>query len=117
MSYPIPHDGPVGKLLQKLGRHPYRPAHLHFKFAADGFHPLITALYMRGDPYETTDAVFGVKSSLIVDVTRVASADLEGYESTGCKEGDWLIQYDFVLTTKEENATYLEQERSRALAA
>jgi len=31
VPYPIPHDGPVGKLLKKLKRHPYRPSHMHFK--------------------------------------------------------------------------------------
>jgi protocatechuate 3,4-dioxygenase beta subunit len=42
VSYPIPHDGPVGKLLEKLGRHPYRPAHMHFMFEKPGFDNLIT---------------------------------------------------------------------------
>lgn len=97
--------------MKQLGRHPYRPAHMHFKFNASGYHQLVTALYMRGDPYETTDAVFGVKSSLIIDVTKVTAKDLAGYESTGCKEGDWLLQYDFVLTTETEHQSLLEEER------
>ena len=51
VSYPIPHDGPVGKLLKMLHRHCWRPAHLHFMFEKAGFDHLITALYMKGDPY------------------------------------------------------------------
>lgn len=66
---------------------------------------------MRGDQYETTDAVFGVKSSLIVDLTKVTKEELAGYESSGCKVGDWLMKYDFVITTVEENEYYLAQER------
>lgn len=89
---------------------------MHFKFNAKGFHPLVTALYMRGDPYETTDAVFGVKSSLIVDLNKCPKGELVGYESAGCKEGDWLMKYDFVLTTVEENKYYLEKERQAAPA-
>ena len=42
VSYPIPHDGPVGKLLFKLHRHPYRPAHMHFMFEKPGYDHLIT---------------------------------------------------------------------------
>jgi protocatechuate 3,4-dioxygenase beta subunit len=65
-SYPIPHDGPVGRLLAASGRHPWRPAHLHFMIEAEGYRKLITALYFDGDPYLDSDAVFGVKDALVV---------------------------------------------------
>lgn len=65
-SYPVPNDGPVGKMLNALGRHPYRPAHLHFIIAAPGYKTLTTSLYMAGDPYLDSDAVFGAKKSLVV---------------------------------------------------
>lgn len=58
------------------------------------------ALYIKGDPYETTDAVFGVKQSLIVDLEKV---DKETAEAYGCKEGIWLLRYDFVMSTVEES--------------
>ncbi|CAG9953500.1 unnamed protein product, partial [Clonostachys rosea f. rosea IK726] len=77
VPYPIPDDGPVGKLLCKLNRHPYRPSHMHFMFHKPGFDQLITALYVRGSKHETSDAVFGVKQSLIVNITKVA--DEEGW--------------------------------------
>src|SRR6516164_8855630 len=57
-SYPIPYDGPVGDMLKGTNRHPYRPAHLHFLIAAEGYEPLITHLFVDGDQYLDSDAVF-----------------------------------------------------------
>ncbi|MGH7931944.1 MAG: intradiol ring-cleavage dioxygenase [Candidatus Binataceae bacterium] len=65
-SYPVPHDGPVGKMLRAQGRHPYRPAHIHFIVSAKGHRPLTTALYIAGDAYLDSDAVFGSRDSLVV---------------------------------------------------
>jgi hydroxyquinol 1,2-dioxygenase len=65
--YPIPHDGPVGELLRATGRHPYRPAHVHFMISAPGYEELVTHVFVAGDPYLDSDAVFGVKQSLIAD--------------------------------------------------
>jgi len=67
VSYPVPTDGPVGQMLLALGRHPYRPAHLHFMITAPGFEKLTTHIFVRGDPYLESDAVFGVKEALVVD--------------------------------------------------
>jgi protocatechuate 3,4-dioxygenase beta subunit len=66
VSYPIPDDGPAGQLLQMMGRHPFRPAHVHFMISATGHRTLITHLFISGDAYLDSDAVFGVKPSLIV---------------------------------------------------
>jgi protocatechuate 3,4-dioxygenase beta subunit len=66
VSYPIPSDGPAGRLLQYMGRHPFRPAHVHFMISAPGYRTLITHLFFAGDEYLASDAVFGVKPSLIV---------------------------------------------------
>lgn len=63
--YPIPTDGPVGKLLEVTGRHPYRPAHVHFMLMAEGQENLVTQVFAEGDPYLDSDAVFGVKDSLV----------------------------------------------------
>jgi hydroxyquinol 1,2-dioxygenase len=69
-AYPIPDDGPVGDLLTAAGRGPMRPAHVHFKVSAPGYHTLITHVFAAGDEYLDSDAVFGVKRSLIVDFQR-----------------------------------------------
>lgn len=84
VPYAIPHDGPVGALLQATGRHPWRPAHLHFKVEAPGYQPLITHVFRNQSDYLDSDAVFGVRQSLICDW--VAQAD-----------GSYLLEYDFVL--------------------
>jgi hydroxyquinol 1,2-dioxygenase len=64
--YPIPDDGPVGDMLKATKRHPYRPAHIHFMIGHPGYDTLVTHLFTDGDPYLDSDAVFGVKQSLIV---------------------------------------------------
>ncbi|KAL2269436.1 hypothetical protein VTJ83DRAFT_1620 [Remersonia thermophila] len=112
VSYPIPNDGPVGKLLARLNRHCWRPAHVHFMFEKEGWDHLITALYIKGDPYETSDAVFGVKQSLIVDLETV---DKETAARYGVEEGIWLLKHDFVLTTKEETEKLRDQLATEAL--
>jgi protocatechuate 3,4-dioxygenase beta subunit len=65
-SYPVPTDGPVGELLAAAGRHAMRPAHIHFVINAPGFQTLVTHLFAAGDSYLDSDAVYGVKPSLIV---------------------------------------------------
>jgi hydroxyquinol 1,2-dioxygenase len=87
-SYPIPTDGPVGRMLVATGRHPMRPAHVHFRIDAPGFARITTALFSSDDPYVQSDAVFGVKPSLIVDYVRNA-------------QGVHEVERDFVLIAKE----------------
>ena len=86
VSYPVPTDGPVGGMLQALGRHAWRPAHLHFMIAAPGHARLVTHLFVKGDPYLGSDAVFGVKDSLVVDCDLPSEAP-----------GVAAAHYDFVL--------------------
>jgi catechol 1,2-dioxygenase len=69
--YPIPADGPVGQLLAATGRHPNRPAHLHFIAAVPGYRPVTTHVFVADSPYLDSDAVFGVKESLVRDVPEV----------------------------------------------
>jgi len=66
VSYPIPNDGPAGQLLAAMGRHPFRPAHIHFMISAPGYRTLVTHLFLDGDEFLDSDAVFGVKPSLVV---------------------------------------------------
>jgi catechol 1,2-dioxygenase len=67
VPYPIPDDGPVGRLLTDTGRHPWRAAHVHLIVSADGFEPIVTHVFDRGSAYLDSDTVFGVKDSLIRD--------------------------------------------------
>ncbi|KAF2028003.1 chlorocatechol 1,2-dioxygenase [Setomelanomma holmii] len=112
VPYPIPNDGPVGKLLDRLGRHCWRPSHMHFMFEKTGFDHLVTALYIRGSDYETSDAVFGVKDSLIVGLETVSPAQAKQYD---VKEGTQLLKYDFVLVTDEETKKLRHDEAVKAM--
>ncbi|OJF92340.1 intradiol ring-cleavage dioxygenase [Pararhizobium antarcticum] len=98
--YPIPDDGPVGKMLGQLGRHPYRPAHLHYIIKAEGFEALVTHIFDPDDPYINSDAVFGVKESLLTEFRWTQAPDrsaLYGFD------GDfWDVDHDFVLARTGE---------------
>lgn len=98
--YPIPNDGPVGQMLDHLGRHPNRPAHLHYIIKADGFETLITHIFDPDDPYINSDAVFGVKKSLLAEFKRTHDPDrARTYEF----DGDfWEVEHDFVLARTGE---------------
>ncbi|MCX4760158.1 hydroxyquinol 1,2-dioxygenase [Streptomyces sp. NBC_01275] len=63
--YPIPNDGPVGNMLDAVGRSPLRAAHLHFMVSHEGARTLVTHIFPEGDPIGRKDTVFGVKDSLI----------------------------------------------------
>ncbi len=67
VPYPIPADGPVGRLLRDTGRHEWRAAHIHAKVSAEGYQPLTTHIFDRRSDYLDSDTVFGVKESLIAD--------------------------------------------------
>ncbi|KAH7176302.1 dioxygenase [Dactylonectria macrodidyma] len=113
VPYPIPDDGPVGKLMALLKRHCWRPSHMHFMFEKEGWDHLITALYLRGDPYETSDAVFGVKRSLVVDLAKVDRSTAQKY---GVEEGGWFLQRDFVLASTQETDDLRDRNAMEALA-
>lgn len=67
-AYPIPDDGPVGDLLAATRRHPWRPAHIHFRIEAEGHETLVTHVFIAGDRYLESDAVFSVKDGLVADL-------------------------------------------------
>ena len=95
-AYPIPDDGPVGEMLAAQGRHPYRPAHIHFRVEAASHRTLVTHLFAEGDAYIGSDAVFAVKPSLIRRFERRAP----GIAPDGVAQSDeWFeLAHDFRLT-------------------
>lgn len=82
--YPIPTDGPVGKLLNATQRSAWRPAHLHFMIKAEGYHTLITHVFRRGDRFLQRDPVFGVRDCLVADWALQP-------------DGTTLLEFEFVL--------------------
>ncbi|MFP3569073.1 intradiol ring-cleavage dioxygenase [Paraburkholderia sp. SIMBA_030] len=93
--YPIPSDGPVGKLLGAMGRHPNRAAHLHFIVTAPGYDPVITHIFTPDCPYLSEDAVFGVKRELIADFKKIG--DPEAARKVGFSAPFWSVSWDFTL--------------------
>ncbi|HET8977710.1 MAG TPA: dioxygenase [Solirubrobacteraceae bacterium] len=67
VPYPIPDDGPVGRMLVAAGRHAWRPAHIHFMVSAPGYRTLVTHVFDSASDYLDSDTVFGVRDSLVVD--------------------------------------------------
>jgi hydroxyquinol 1,2-dioxygenase len=94
--YPIPDDGTVGDMLKASARHPFRPAHVHFMIVAEGHPTLVTHVFVDGDQYLDSDAVFAVKNSLVRDFTREAP----GVAPDGKKiDTPWRkLHTDFVLS-------------------
>ena len=97
--YPIPDDGPVGQLLDKLGRHPYRPAHFHYIILKDGYDPLTTHIFDPDDPYINSDAVFGVKESLMAKFEPIEDPAKQAENGFGGPYYD--VEHDFVLAPND----------------
>lgn len=97
-AYPIPDDGPVGRMLDAQGRHPFRPAHVHFKLSAPGHETIVTHIFIKGSPYLDSDVVFGVKDALVTELHKVdGNISPGGHEVT---PGTSLLTYRFVLPSQ-----------------
>lgn len=92
VPYPVPHDGPAGKILEVLDRHSWRPAHIHLLVGTDGHAPLVTQIFDRKSKYLTDDTVFAVKDGLTVDFTA-----LEGNGKAKLE-----LSYDIKLAPKKD---------------
>jgi hydroxyquinol 1,2-dioxygenase len=90
VAYAIPNDGPVGHFLDQLGRHPWRPAHIHFLITAPGYDPLTTHVFDSSSDYLDSDAVFGVEETLIAT-----------FAAEGNNDGALDAEFDFVLTAAQ----------------
>ena len=94
--YSIPTDGPVGGLMEGMKRHPMRPAHMHAIVSAPGYQQVITHVFVDGDPYLDSDAVFAVKNSLIAKYRKVNSA--EEAKKLGMPSPFLKLEWDFRLS-------------------
>ncbi|MCW2726246.1 MAG: hypothetical protein JWN35_3167 [Frankiales bacterium] len=97
VDYPVPVDGPVGRLLEATGRHPWRAAHLHAIVRADGYHPVTTHLFDDESRYLDSDVVFGVKPSLIKHFTPHEPGQPDRPAGIGPAERWYSLDHDFVL--------------------
>ena len=101
--YKVPDDGPVGALFRATGRTPWRPSHLHFIVQAPGQKALVTEVFANHDPYLDQDAVFGVRSDLIMDY--VESSDIEALPDDlevgrNVTIPYFKVDFDFVLVSE-----------------
>ena len=93
--YPVPTDGPVGRMLRKMGRHPYRPGHIHMMVTAEGYEPVTTHLFVAGSEYLDSDAVFGMKESLVAKFDRHPAGQAPNGETMPTPY--YTVEYDFRL--------------------
>ncbi|OLT51031.1 hydroxyquinol 1,2-dioxygenase [Corynebacterium sp. CNJ-954] len=102
VPYPIPHDGPVGKMLSAVGRSPVRAAHLHFMVTAPGLRTLVTHIFVEGDPQlDIGDSVFGVKESLVKTFRR-QSPGTPAPDGRQLDDREWTrARFDIVLAPEE----------------
>ncbi len=103
VSYTVPSDGPVGKLLNATGRHPWRPSHLHYIVNAEGYQSLVTEVFPNDDPYLDQDTVFGVREDLVTAYLPQAAGTFpeQGFELSGKVDGPYSrIDFDPILLKK-----------------
>ena len=100
VAYPVPTDGPVGRMLVASGRHPWRPAHVHMIVRAPGYRTLATHIFDRESEYLDSDAVFAVKPSLLREFVRRPADDPERPDGV---EGEWFsVENTIVLAPADE---------------
>src|SRR3954465_8509370 len=92
--YSIPMDGPVGELVRRTGNHHMRPAHMHAIVSAPGYQQVITHVFVEGDPYLDSDAVFAVKNSLVAKYEKLGAAEAK---KLGLPEKSLKLGFDFKL--------------------
>lgn len=100
VCYTVPTDGPIGKMLNATGRHPWRPSHLHYIVKADGFRPLVTEVFPNDDPYLDQDTVFGVRDDLLMNYVSKPASEFpaEGLALSGKVESEFSqVKFDIVL--------------------
>lgn len=105
VSYTVPSDGPVGKLLDATGRHPWRPSHLHYIVKAPGYRSLVTEVFPDDDPYLDQDTVFGVREDLVISYREqpAGSFPKEGFELSGKVDDSYSrLNFDAILLNTEE---------------
>jgi hydroxyquinol 1,2-dioxygenase len=93
--YPVPTDGPVGSMLRKMGRHPYRPGHIHMIVSAPGHLAVTTHLFVAQSEYLDSDAVFGMKESLVAQFARHPPG--VGPNGERVETPFYTVNYDFRL--------------------
>jgi hydroxyquinol 1,2-dioxygenase len=111
VPYPIPHDGPVGRMLEASGRHPWRPAHIHIIVRARGYKTVTTHVFDATSKYLDSDAVFAVKESLLRTFVERSPDDPD--RPPGVPEGEWVsLENDIVLAPGDDGGAVVDPGRT-----
>lgn len=108
--YEIGRTGPVGELLKSIGRHSWRPAHIHFKVMGEGFKPITTQLFIPDDPWIDSDSIGAVKESLILKFEQCD--DKKEILDRDINKPFFKTNYDFILSPKIAVKTEEKEEAS-----
>lgn len=110
VPYPIPHDGPVGRMLEAAGRHPWRPAHIHIIVRAPGYQTVTTHVFDATSEYLDSDSVFAVKPSLLRTFVERSADDPERPAGV---EGEWVsLENDIVLAPGDDGGAVVDPGRT-----
>jgi len=110
VPYPIPHDGPVGQMLEATGRHPWRPAHIHIIVRAPGYKTVTTHVFDATSRYLDSDTVFAVKPSLLRTFVERSPDDPERPAGV---EGEWVsLENDIVLAPGDDDGSVVDPGRT-----
>jgi hydroxyquinol 1,2-dioxygenase len=111
VPYPIPHDGPVGRMLEVTGRHPWRPAHIHIIARAPGYKTVTTHVFDATSEYLDSDTVFAVKPSLLRTFVERSPDDPE--RPAGVPEGEWVsLENDILLAPGDDGGGVVDPGRT-----
>lgn len=111
-GYGCPPDGPTQKLLNSLGRHGNRPAHVHFFVSAPGYKHLTSQINLNGDKYLWDDFAFATRDGLIADPVLVSDAAL--IRERGLKDAHTEVRFDFTLCPSQSAEEEHRSTRPRA---
>lgn len=114
-GYACPPEGQTQALLDQLGRHGHRPAHVHFFVSAPGYRKLTTQINIDGDEYLHDDFAFATRDDLIPPVEKVEDADR--IRAAGLNDPYTSIAFDFVLHAEAAAGPATEVKREHAVAA
>lgn len=112
VGYSVPPAGKTQQLLDQLGRHGHRPAHIHFFVSAAGFRKLTTQINIDGDPYLWDDFAFATREGLVPELKRAEGAEGKPY---GVEGQFVVIDFDFTLARERQGVPGTEVERVRAV--
>jgi catechol 1,2-dioxygenase len=111
VGYSVPPAGKTQQLLDQLGRHGHRPAHIHFFVSAPGYRKLTTQINIDGDPYLWDDFAFATRDGLVPELKKAEAAEGKPY---GVEGQFVLIDFDFTLFKVRDDVKSTEVERVRA---